>query len=385
MRELVLRKNHAKTLAVSKVQSHSAIDAVSRPTPNGEPTQRNDEEAMLARIVSHCMEFKGAELSRSVRQLALNFSLFAAAIIAMYASFYAGAFWLTALLAIPTGGLLVRLFIIQHDCGHGSYFKSKRANHIVGWAISLLTVTPYGFWRDAHNRHHASSGNLAKRGMGAVDTLTVDEFQRLTSMNRKFYKFYRHPLTLFIFGPPFYFMVLQRFPISGAMPYTEVYHGMKGRRIWQSVLLLNIGLVLFYGLIGSLLGFGATAAVFLPVISVAAIAGSWLFFVQHQYENSYWAEQSEWDYNKAAIFGSSHYKLPAVFQWFTGNIGLHHIHHLCSLIPNYKLQECYNASADLKKLPEMNFADSLKCSKLALWDRAQRKLISFREAKAIAA
>lgn len=345
---------------------------------------RKAEDALLERIVSHCQNFKGAQLHRSVLQLGLNLALFVAAIATMYVSFHQGWILLMALLVIPTGGLLVRLFIIQHDCGHGSYFQDKRVNHGVGWALSLLTTTPYGFWRDAHNRHHASSGNLDKRGMGAVDTLTVKEFENLSASNRFFYKFYRNPWTLFVFGPPFYFLIMQRFPISGAMPYTEVYTGMKGPRIWQSVFLLNGGLFLFYGGLSLAFGLGATAAVFLPVISVAAMVGSWLFFVQHQYEESYWAEQSEWNYNKAAIFGSSHYKLPRVFQWFTGNIGLHHIHHLCSLIPNYRLQECYDASADLKQLPEMNFVQSLKCARLALWDHGQRKLVSFREARASA-
>lgn len=338
---------------------------------------RSQEDAMLSRIVAHCKEFRGASLPRSAGQLVLNLAIFGAIVAAMYASLGAGFWPVTILLTIPAAGMLTRVFIIQHDCGHGSYFKSKRANHAVGWALSLLTFTPYGFWRDAHNRHHASSGNLTRRGMGGVDTLTVEEYQRLTPFKKGLYKFYRNPLTLIVSGPPIYFILLQRIPMASPMPYTEVYYGMKGPRIWKSVMLLNAALVLFYAALSYFFGAIATLIVFLPIVSLAGIAGSWLFYIQHQYEDAYWQPQKTWDYNRAALYGSSHYALPPVLQWFTGNIGLHHIHHLCSLIPNYRLQECYEKSPDLQKLPKLTVVDSLKSARLSLWDEAQGRMVGF--------
>ncbi len=337
----------------------------------------SQEAAVLTRIVAHCNEFRGAELSRSLGQLVLNLVLFGGLVAAMYATLAGGLWPITILLMLPAAGLLTRLFIVQHDCGHGSFFKSSRANHAVGWALSVLTFTPYGFWRDAHNRHHANSGNLTRRGMGGVDTLTVEEYQRLTPFKKGLYKFYRNPLTLLVSGPPIYFILLQRFPIASPMPYTEVYYGMKGPRIWQSVMLLNVALIVFYSALAFFFGWLATLIVFLPTVSLAGIAGAWLFYIQHQYEDAYWRPHKEWDYTRAALYGSSHYALPPVLQWFTGNIGLHHIHHLCSLIPNYRLQECYDKSPDLQKLPKLTFVDSLKSARLSLWDEAQGRMVGF--------
>ena len=345
------------------------------PAPAGKPPALS--KAAIERITAHCNAFRGGDVKRSAGQLILNLALYAGLIATMYAAFSSG-YWPVGLaLSIPAAGILVRLFIIQHDCGHGAFFKSKKANHIVGWLVSVLTFTPYGYWRDAHNRHHANSGNLTRRGMGGVDLLTVEEFKNLPPFKRLLYRLYRNPLTLLIFGPPLYFLVLQRVPVSGPAPYTEVYYDMRGRHIWQSVMLLNAALLVFYGGLCFFFGLGLTAAVFIPVISVAGLAGSWLFYVQHQYEDAYWEEQSEWNYGEAALLGSSHYDLPKVLQWFTGNIGLHHIHHLCSLIPNYRLQECYDASPDLQTLPKMTIRDSLKSPRMALWDPAQGRMIGF--------
>ncbi len=338
---------------------------------------RSDQTDAFARIAEHCQNFRGGPAGRSTGQLVLNLSLYGGLIAAMYGLVAIGAWWAALLLSIPASGILVRLFIIQHDCGHGAFFKSKRANHAVGWLISVLSFTPYGFWRDAHNRHHANSGNLTKRGMGGVDTLTVEEFKRLTPRNKALYKFYRHPLTLLVFGPPIYFLLLQRLPMAGPMPYTEVYFGMKGPRIWQSVMLLNLALVAFYGGLAFLLGGWATLIVIGPVVSLSGIAGSWLFYVQHQYEDAYWADRKDWSYNTAALLGSSHYDLPRILQWFTGNIGLHHIHHLCSLIPNYRLQECYDASPELQALPKLSIRDSLKSPGMALWDEQSGRMVRF--------
>ena len=342
----------------------------------------HDVSERIARIVAHCQAYQGPQLSRSVRQSALNIALYAVLITAMIVCVKAG-FWPAALLIAPFAGLmLVKLFTIQHDCGHQSYFKSRRANHGLGWFISLLTLTPFGFWRDAHNRHHAGSGNLDRRGLGGVDVLTLDEFRRLTPMQRFLYRAYRHPLVLLIIGAPIYFIILQRLPLNKTLPYMETYVSMKQSQIWQSVALLNVGLVFFYGALCLWLGLSTVVLVFVPVVSIAAIVGGWLFYVQHQYENVYWARAPRWAYNDAALLGSSHYELPGPLRRATGDIGLHHIHHLCSRIPNYRLRECYRASEDLQRWPKMKFWESFKTTRLALFDEARAQMISFKTARA---
>ena len=337
----------------------------------------NARKDMLRRIVQHCAGFQGVELHRSLGQAGLSLALYTSVIAAMIACAMTGYWFVSLLLAPFAAGLLVKLFTIQHDCGHGSYFKNRAANHALGFAISLLTFTPYGFWRDAHNRHHASSGDLDRRGVGGVDTLTVDEYRALTPGKKFLYQFYRHPLVMIVFGAPLYFLILQRLPLAGPMPFAETYHGLRLSKIWKSVALLNVSLVAFYGGLSMLLGLGTVALVILPVVTISAWIGTWLFFVQHQYEDTYWAVRAEWNYAEAAVFGSSHYKLPTPLRWLTGNIGLHHIHHLSSLIPNYKLMECYRASEDLLSLPVLTIRESIRCSKLALWCSEQRKMVSF--------
>lgn len=341
-----------------------------------------ERAARLRRIVEHCKSFQGAQLSRSLSQAGVTLALYAGLVAAMIALAAAGA-WVFALLLSPfAGGVLVKLFTIQHDCGHGSYFKARRANDALGFLISMLTFTPYGFWRDAHNRHHAGSGDLDRRGVGAVDTLTVEEFKALSPLNQFFYRAYRNMIVMVIFGAPVYFFILQRLPLAGAMPFAETYTGLKARQIWKSVAALNVALVLVYGALVLAFGWGAVALAILPAVTIAAWAGTWLFFVQHQYEDAYWARRPEWTYAEAAVFGSSHYHLPTpVLRWLTGNIGLHHIHHLASGIPNYRLPECYRASEDLRALPKMTIADSLKCASLALWDEANRRMVPFRALK----
>ncbi len=332
---------------------------------------------MLRRIVQHCTKFQSVDLSRSVGQATLSLGLYVGAIAALFAALKTGYWPLAFVLAPLAAGLLVKLFTIQHDCGHGSYFKNVRANQALGFAVSILTFTPYGFWRDAHNRHHASSGDLDRRGVGGVDTLTVEEYRALTPGKRIMYRFYRHPFVMIILGAPLYFLILQRLPLAGPMPFAEIYQGMKLRQVWKSVLALNIALAVFYGALSLVFGFATVALVFVPVVAMSAWAGAWLFFVQHQYEDSYWARKPDWNYAEAAVFGSSHYKLPTPLRWITGNIGLHHIHHLASRIPNYRLMECYRASEDLLSLPVMTIRESLRCARLALWCPDRRKMVSF--------
>lgn len=334
-------------------------------------------EHMLRRVINHCKAYQSPDLHRSLGQAILSLGLYAASIGGVLYSLDAGIYWLACVLMVLSAGMLVKLFTIQHDCGHGSYFKSRAGNHALGFLLSILTFTPYGFWRDAHNRHHASSGRLDKRGVGAVDTLTVDEFNHLSPRNQFLYRAYRHPAVMIFLGAPFYFIVLQRFPLAGAMPFSTTYQGLKVSQVWKSVALLNLALLLAYGGLSILLGWKLVLGVFVPVVSIASWAGAWLFFVQHQYEDAYWARGKDWSYARAAIFGSSHYDLPQLLHWFSGNIGFHHIHHLSSLIPNYRLQECFEASEDLKSLPRLSLAKSLECARLALWDEEQEKMIPF--------
>jgi len=330
----------------------------------------------LKRIQAHCQHYKNPVASRSIGQAVLSFLIYVTLFGTMMVAAQNNMIWLTLILSVPAAGILVKLFIIQHDCGHGSYFKKRWANNLLGRIISGLTMTPYAYWRDAHNRHHASSGNLTKRGIGAIDTLTVEEYEKLTKKQRFFYTLYRHPITMVLIGPPLYILVLQRLPLTGPMPFSEIYHSINGSHLWRSVMSLNIMILLVYGSLSLFVGFGTVVLVFLPALIMSASIGGWLFYVQHQYENAYWAEQEEWDYTEAALLGSSHYDLPRFLQWFTGNIGFHHIHHLSSLIPNYRLQECYENSQDLQLLPKMGIRESIKTARLRLWDERQRKMVA---------
>lgn len=367
----------SRNIAKFQEAAEHAAANISHGAANAAHAATAARQEMLRRIVQHCANFQKADLGRSLGQAALSLALYLAAAAAMIAVAKAGS-WPLALAMAPVAGLLlVKLFTIQHDCGHGSYFNNQRANSILGFAISILTFTPYGFWRDAHNRHHASSGDLDRRGVGGVDTLTVAEYRALPPAKRVFYRVYRHPLVMIVIGAPLYFLILQRLPLAGAMPFAETYQGMKMRHIWRSVLALNIALTVVYGGLALWLGLATVALVFVPVVSIAAWVGAWLFFVQHQYEDTYWAQKPEWNYAEAAVFGSSHYQLPAPLRWVTGNIGLHHIHHLASRIPNYRLMECYRASEDLLSLPVMTIRESIRCARLALWCPARRKMVSF--------
>ncbi len=343
-----------------------------------------DRLTALRRIVDHCKSFQGADLKRSLAQAAFSLVVYCALVAAMIASARAGFWGVSLLLAPVAGGLLVKIFTIQHDCGHGSFFRNRRANDALGFLLSILTFTPYGFWRDAHNRHHAGSGDLDRRGVGAVDTLTVEEFRALPKAERVMYRIYRHPVVMIIFGAPVYFFFLQRLPLAGAMPFAKTYHGLRLSQIWKSVAALNLALIAIYGGLGLAFGAGAVALAILPAVTIAAWVGTWLFFVQHQYEDSYWARKPDWSYAEAAIYGSSHYHLPKPLRWLTGNIGLHHIHHLASGIPNYRLPECYRASKDLLALPKMSVRESVACARLALWDEARGKMVPFRALKAAA-
>jgi omega-6 fatty acid desaturase (delta-12 desaturase) len=322
----------------------------------------------------HCANYKGARPLKALLQICTTALPFLAVVIVMMV-LANWAYWATLLLAIPAGGLLVRFFIIQHDCGHGSFLPWRAANDMLGRAMSLLTVTPYGLWRREHAIHHAGSGNLERRGVGDIETWTVDEYLSSSRMERLRYRIYRNPLFLFLFGVPFYFLVLQRLPW---------FHGVTARNCWKSVIGLNLAMAVFYGLIAYFVGIGTLLKVVVPIVFVASAVGGWLFFIQHQFEGAHWDEPEQWDFQIAAVHGSSYYALPKVLQWFTGNIGLHHIHHLNSMIPNYRLQECMDALPQLATINRLTLVESFKCVRLSLWDPAGRRLIGFNELRAVA-
>jgi omega-6 fatty acid desaturase (delta-12 desaturase) len=320
---------------------------------------------------SFAAQLKGfrSDPRRSIGQLLITIMGFGFLWLIMWFSLPHG-YWITLLLAIPTGGFLVRLFIIQHDCGHGSLFRSRRVNDLIGRAIGVLTLTPYGYWRRAHASHHANSGNLDRRGIGDIETLTVSEYDALSRWRKIAYRFYRHPFVLFGLGPPYLFIVKHRFPFD--LPRTQ-----KGS--WASVLGTNVAIACLLTVMALLVGPVDFIKIQLPLVLLGSSAGVWLFFVQHQYETAYWRRDKDWDFYAAALHGSSHYTLPKALQWMTASIGLHHVHHICSQIPNYRLQECLDSIPELKAAPRLTMAQGLGCATLSLWDEQTGRMIRFRD------
>jgi omega-6 fatty acid desaturase (delta-12 desaturase) len=291
----------------------------------------------------------------------------------MYLSL-AYSYWLTLALALPAAGFLVRIFIIQHDCGHGSFFNTRKANDLLGAICGVLTMTPYLYWRKSHAIHHASAGSLEDRGVGDIYTMTVKEYLQQSRWGRLKYRLYRHPLILFVLAPTFLFLVLHRFPL----PESKSWKRERASVHWTNlaIAILIIGLSLIIGLKSFLL-------IQLPIIIVAATLGTWLFFVQHQFEDTYYANENNWDYTLAALQGSSYYQLPRVLQWFTGNIGFHHIHHLSPRIPNYRLQKCHEENPLFQQVVVLTLWTSLQSIFLSLWDEEQKKLVGFHHLKSM--
>jgi omega-6 fatty acid desaturase (delta-12 desaturase) len=307
------------------------------------------------------------DVRRSVFQLLNTAIPFALVWYAMYRSLEYS-YWITLALAIPAAGLLVRLFIIQHDCGHGSFFARQRLNNALGFVIGILTLTPYGYWRRTHAIHHATSGDLDRRDLGDITTLTVDEYLTRSRYRRLLYRLYRSPLVLFGLGPAYLFLIRHRFP-------TDLPRSWK--REWQSVLMTNLGIAGLVVFTSWTIGVSAFLKVQLPITLLAGTLGVWLFYIQHQFEDTYWRRQPSWDYREASVKGSSYYDLPAIINWFTGNIGVHHVHHLCSRIPNYRLHKCLQENPDLQDVTRLTLVDSLRCVRFKLWDEESRQLVGF--------
>ncbi len=312
---------------------------------------------------------------RSSWELAVTLGGFVALFTAILFAVDAG-YWLALLLSPIAGLLLLRLFIIQHDCGHGSFLPSKAGNDWIGRALGVLTLTPYDCWRRAHAKHHASTGNLDARGSGDVDTMTVEEFAQQTRLRRLVYRFYRHPVILLGVGPAYLFLLQHRLPV-GFMKAGWTY--------WVSAMATNAALALIVGSLIYVFGLGVAAAVFFPVLLTAASVGVWLFYIQHQFDNAHWQKRETWSFFDAALSGSSYLHLPQPMRWFTGNIGVHHVHHLASQIPFYRLPEVLKAYPDLQDFNRFRVGQTWRALTLALWDEGQQKLVTFREAKLLRA
>jgi omega-6 fatty acid desaturase (delta-12 desaturase) len=277
-------------------------------------------------------------------------------------------YWLTLALAVLAGGFMVRVFIIFHDCGHGSFFKSKAHNELWGTITGVMTLTPYHHWRHDHALHHASAGDLDRRGFGDVWTLTVQEYLSLSPLKRLWYRIFRHPLMMFGIGPIFTFLIGNRFANRDSGP-----------RERNSVILTNLALLGIAVIMHLLIGIQAYLLIQLPVLMIGGAAGIWLFYVQHTFEPPYWERHPEWDFVTSALSGSSFYKLPKVLQWFTGNIGFHHIHHLSPRIPNYKLEQCQNENAIFHNVAPLTLRASLGSVNLRVWDETLERMLSFAE------
>jgi len=320
------------------------------------------------------VKYQIPDLRKSLWQVANSFLPFFGLWVLMYLSLRVS-YWLTLALAVVTAGFMTRIFIILHDCGHGSFFKSQKASDFLGSVCGVLTFTPRFQWRHNHAQHHATAGDLDRRvGWDLPLTLTVKEYLQLPRWKQWAYRLYRHPLVLFGLIPIALFIVGQRLvsPKSGRRERFSVH--------LTNLAVLAIGLTLIWAI-----GLQNYLLIQLPVLVTSATLGVWLFYVQHQFEDTYWAHTEEWDYSLAALKGSSYYKLPKVLQWFTGNIGLHHIHHLSSRIPNYALQKCHDDNPQFQQVNTITLVSSLKSLSLRLWDEERQKLISFGHLKSLPA
>lgn len=315
--------------------------------------------------------YQRPDVRRAITQVATTLLLLVAAFVLMYCTL-ASAFWLTMMLVLPTAGLLVRTFVIMHDCVHGSFLPWPRVNDTVGFVTGVLTLTPFGQWRRDHALHHASSGDLDRRGHGDITTLTVREYLARTRWGQLRYRLFRHPAVLLGVGP-LYLMIGQRFRSRSIAT---------GSRQLTSVWATNGAIALVVAGLAMAVGLQAVLLVFLPAYYLSALAGIWLFYVQHQFEDAYWETHDRWDYVTAAISGSSHLRLPALLRWFSGSIGLHHVHHLGPRIPNYHLQRCHDENPLFHDAAVVTLARSAQLLRVALWDEERKRLVRFADVHA---
>ncbi len=313
--------------------------------------------------------------SRSRIELAVTAIPFAAVFALSWASLSISP-WIAVALSLSNAAFVVRLFMIQHDCGHGAFFGSRRWNDWIGRIIGVLTLTPYDVWRRTHAIHHATTGNLDRRGVGDIPTLTVAEYRAKPLLGRVLYRLVRHPVVLFGIIPFYSFFLQSRIPVGLLR---------SGWRYWASALGTDAAILAMLGSLYLLGGVPVLLFVYLPMMLFAASTGMWLFYVQHQFEETLWDSDTDWSVQDAAFHGSSHYVLPPVLRWITANIGVHHVHHLASRIPFYRLPEVLRDHAELADARRLTLRDSLSCASLALWDETGRRLVSFAEARKLPA
>ena len=326
------------------------------------PQQNNDKEWI--KVVS---KYNQPDVKKSIWQIVNSLGPFIIMWVLMYLTLEFS-YWITLGLSLLAAGFLVRIFIIFHDCGHGSFFKSSRANKVVGTILGSLVFTPHEYWHKGHGIHHSTVGNLDKRGHGDVWTLTKDEYLELSGRQQFIYRVYRHPVILFLIGPFVLFVLWFRFPRKSMNAEER-----------KSIYITNLILIAYITGIILLIGWKAFLLIQFPVIYLATLFGVWLFYVQHQFEDVIWTRQDAWDYKKMAMEGSSFLKFPRILQWFSGNIGFHHIHHLSPKIPNYNLERCHKENEMFADIKPVTLIPSLQTLKFRLWDEAVGQLISFRQ------
>lgn len=323
------------------------------------------------RVMAITSRYQKPSVAASVWQLVNTSFLLITSFAAAIWSFNNGMpYALTLVISAIAGGFVLRLFIIQHDCGHGSFFSSRNANDIVGTICSLFTLIPYYYWRRQHAIHHATNGNLDQRGHGDMDIYTVREYLKLSAFDRLKYRIYRNPIGFLFFGPVVFFLIINRRVID-----FEKTSARERQNVWWT----NLAVALFVIALGYSITWTTFAAVILPAVYISGAAGIWMFYIQHQFEHTYWRPEREWDYTAAAMQGSSFYKLPKILQWMTGNIGFHHIHHLKPSIPNYRLEACHKENPEFQDVPTLTLLSSLETMFLCVWDEEQQRLISFKE------
>ena len=338
-----------------------------------DPTHRTDEARAPKEWLKVLATYREPNALRSTYELAITAGPFLLLwVMAWWSLSYS--YWLTLMISTVNAGFLLRLFCIQHDCGHGAFFNNRTVSDWVGRVIGVLTLTPYDVWRRSHSIHHSASGNLARRGMGDVHTLTVAEYRARTPLKRLMYRMYRHPVVLFGLGPGYLFFIQNRIPL-GLMGHARYWISAMGT---NAVIIGALSLMIYFG------GLMPILLIFLPSTLLAATAGVWLFYVQHQFETTQWDAEDDWQLHEAALEGSSHYVLPGLLAWMSANIGIHHVHHLYSRIPFYRLPEVLRDHDSLAEINRMTIGESIRNARLHLWDEKSRRLLSFAQAKTAA-
>lgn len=320
-------------------------------------------------LLKEIAPYEQADIRASVRQIMNTFIPFFVLWYLAYLSLSVS-YWLTLPIAFVAAGFLIRIFILFHDCCHGSFFKNRRANEILGTISGVLTFFPYQQWKHDHSIHHATSSNLDKRGVGDIWILTVDEYIAAPWWQKMAYRLYRNPFVMFVLGPFYIFLIINRFNRKKAR-----------RKERMNTYLTNFLIAAVVGLLCWAIGWKAFILVHLPIFFISGAAGIWLFYVQHQFEDTYFENESEWDYVKAATEGSSYYRLPKVLQWLTGNIGFHHVHHLSPRVPNYYLEKAHNNTPPLQKVTTVTILSSLQAIRFRLWDENNKQFVGFQDIK----